>query len=491
MSDTHLDAQFGNSARATNRAPRLLLVGDAMLDRHLVGGVDWISQGAPVPVLHVQRSFCRPGGAGKVAVSMAAMGASPDLVAVIGIDDAGRQFAAALSAESVADDMLVASATARTAVNTRLLAGNSQIAQCEGERPFVDDAARARIVQSVRERMPLADVAVIADGAMGVCDITVCRTLIEAARGRGVPVIVNTERNDFGRYAGASVLTARGAQAATAVGFALHGVDDAIRAGQLLRRDCSIDAVVISLGDQGVVLVAADGTAVIPTRAQHAHDMNGMRDAAVATIAVALGRGCELSAACLLADAAASLQVGPAETARITWEQVVAATEQRPVLCRNKVVSTAQLQEGLQLARAAGKKVGFTNGCFDILHHGHVALLEAAARECDVLVVGVNSDASVTRLKGPPRPFVPAAERKAILAGLSAVTWVCEFDEATPLELIRLVQPDVLVKGADYTPHRIVGADIVVGRGGKVITPVLVPGVSTTMLVDRLRQAPL
>jgi D-beta-D-heptose 7-phosphate kinase/D-beta-D-heptose 1-phosphate adenosyltransferase len=489
MSDVHPCAHLGDSTHESPRPPRLMLVGDAILDRFLVGSVELISE-APVPTLHVQRSFCRPGGAGNVAISMAAMGARPDLVAAIGADDAGRQFAAALATEGVAADALVASSAARTASRTRLLVDHRQVAKFDEGQSLVDGYARDRVARLVRERMALADAAVISDHAMGACDSTVCGTVIEAARGRGIPVIVGPAGRDFGRYAGASVLAPSRDEASLLVGFPVDCVGDAIRAGQLLRRECPVDAVVVMLGDHGAVVVTAASTGVIPSRPRSlACDAEGTRDAAVAALAVAMGRGLGVSAACLLASAAASLQAGHANPDVTTWHEVQAAVGQWAVPSGSKVVGPMQLQQELQAARARGKRVGFTNGCFDILHRGHVALLEAAARECDVLVVGVNSDESVTRLKGPMRPIVPAAGRMAVLAGLSSVSWVCEFGDDTPLELIRLVQPDVLVKGADYTPDRIVGADLVLARGGRVVTPALIPDTSTTRICERIRRA--
>jgi D-beta-D-heptose 7-phosphate kinase/D-beta-D-heptose 1-phosphate adenosyltransferase len=475
------------TAGALRDSPHVLLVGDVMLDRYLVGAVERISPEAPVPVLHVQRSFNRPGGAGNVAVNMSAMGGRPTLLAAVGADDAGRLLAAALEADGVAGTGLVPSAATPTTVKTRLLAGHNQIARFDEESPLVDTATRDRVVALVREHIAEADVAVISDYAKGVCDAAVCRAVIEAARDRGIPVIVDPKGHDFSRYAGAAVLTPNRAETMAVVGFPIRGPDEAVRAGQILRRDHGIDAVVVTLGEQGMVVVAADGSAVIPTQARQVYDVTGAGDSAVATLAVALGRGFELSAACFLANAAAGLQVARVGTARITWDEMLAAIEQQTAISHRKVVSPAELQQEINRARAVGKRIGFTNGCFDILHHGHVALLEAAARECDLLVVGVNSDASVTRLKGAPRPFVPSPERQAVLAGLSAVAWVCEFDADTPLELITLVQPDVLVKGADYAANDIVGADIVRGRGGRVVTPLFVPDASTTTIVDRIR----
>lgn len=476
-------------ADAQRRAPRLLLVGDVMLDRYHVGAVERISPEAPVPVLHVKRSFNRPGGAGNVAVNIAAMGGVPDLVAAVGADEAGRLLMAAIEADGVPATGLVTTPTTPTTVKTRLLAGYNQIARFDEEAVLGDAACRDRIVALVQEHVPQADVVVISDYAKGVCDGRVCRAVIEAARGRGIPVIVDPKGHDFSRYAGASVITPNRAETTAVVGFPVRDPDDAVRAGHALRRDLGIDAVVVTLGEQGMAVVAADGSAVIPTQARQVYDVTGAGDSAVATLAVALGRGLELSAACFLANVAAGLQVARVGTSRVTWDEMLAAIEQQLVISGKKVVNPAELREAVRRARAGGKRIGFTNGCFDILHHGHVALLEAAARECDLLVVGLNSDASVTRLKGAPRPFVPSAERQAVLAGLSAVAWVCEFDDDTPLELIKLVEPDVLVKGADYAAENIVGADIVLGRGGRVVTPLFIPNASTTTIVDRIRLA--
>lgn len=203
-------------------------------------------------------------------------------------------------------------------------------------------------------------------------------------------------------------------------------------------------------------------------------------------LAVSLAEGTPLEEACVLANAAAGIQVSRIGAARISRSEVRAAIDAQSTIDRGKVLGPEALGAAVRRARGEGKKIGFTNGCFDILHHGHVALLEAAARECDLLVVGVNSDASVTRLKGAPRPYVTSAARQAVLAALSSVAWVCEFDGDTPLELIRALEPDVLIKGADYKAADVVGADLVLARGGRVATPLFVANVSTTNIVDHI-----
>ncbi len=476
-------------AAAPLAAPKILLVGDVMLDRYFAGSVDRISPEAPVPVLHVRRSFTRPGGAANVAVNVAAMGGITTVIGAIGDDEAGRCLRAALEQDGVDGDEIATTKSIPTTVKTRLLAGHSQIARFDEEAVLDDADVRRDLVRRITALIANADVAVISDYAKGVCDQPVCRAIIDAARARRIPVIVDPKGGDFSKYAQATVITPNRAEAVAVVGFPIRGPDDAVKAAHLLRDRLSIESAVITLGEQGMVVVSPEGSAVIPTQAKQVFDVTGAGDSAVATLAVAIGRGMPLREACFLANVAAGLQVSRVGTARITWSEVLGAIDQREALARGKVVSRADLQAAVQHARAEGKRIGFTNGCFDILHHGHVQLLEAAAKECDLLVVGVNSDASVTRLKGPPRPFVPSPERQAVLAGLSAVGLVCEFSEDTPLDLIKAVEPDVLVKGADYAADDVVGADIVKARGGRVITPLFVANASTTNIVDRIRLA--
>ncbi|MGB8852074.1 MAG: D-glycero-beta-D-manno-heptose 1-phosphate adenylyltransferase [Pirellulales bacterium] len=476
-----------STAAAPLAAPKILLVGDVMLDRYFAGSVDRISPEAPVPVLHVRRSFNRPGGAANVAVNVAAMGGITTVVGAIGDDEAGRCLRAVLEQDGVDGHEIATTKSIPTTVKTRLLAGHSQIARFDEEAVLDDAEVRRDLVRRITALVADADVAVISDYAKGVCDEPVCRAIIDAARTRRIPVIVDPKGSDFSKYAQATVITPNRAEAVVVVGFPIRGPDDAVKAAHLLRNRFSIESAVITLGEQGMVVVSPEGSAVIPTQAKQVFDVTGAGDSAVATLAVAIGRGMPLREACFLANVAAGLQVSRVGTARITWSEVLGAIDQSETLARGKVVSRVDLQAVVQQARAEGKRIGFTNGCFDILHHGHVQLLEAAARECDLLVVGVNSDASVTRLKGPPRPFVPSPERQAVLAGLSAVGLVCEFSEDTPLDLIKAVEPDVLVKGADYAADSVVGADIVKARGGRVVTPLFVANASTTNIVDRIR----
>ena len=459
-----------------------------MLDRSFTGSVDRISPEAPVPVLLVRQAFNRPGGAANVAVDIAAMGGITTVLGAIGDDEAGRCLLAALEQNGVDGREIVTTRSIPTTVKTRLLAGHHQLARFDEEAILSDTEVHRDFSRRITSLITHADVVVISDYAKGVCDHVVCRAIIDAARKRRVPVIVDPKGTDFSKYAQATVITPNRAEAVAVVGFPIHGPADAVKAGHVLRDQFSIESAVITLGELGMVVVSPAGAAVIPTQAKQVFDVTGAGDSVVATVAVAVGRGMPLHEACVLANAVAGLQVSRVGTSRITWGEALGAIDQCQTVARGKVVNLADLEAAVRQARAEGKRIGFTNGCFDILHHGHVQLLEAAAKECDLLIVGVNSDASVTRLKGPPRPFVPSPERQAVLAGLSVVDLVCEFSADTPLDLIKAIEPDVLVKGGDYAADDLVGADIVKARGGRVVTALFVANASTTNIVDRIRR---
>jgi len=459
--------------------------GDVMLDRYLVGPVERISPEAPVPVLHVASSFERPGGAANVAANIRSLGAVPRLVGIVGTDEAGQQLSAVLTDCDVATEWLQCSAAIRTTTKTRLLSGHQQIARFDVEEsPGAETLGLCK--QSVEASLAESTAAVISDYAKGLCDPELCQAVIATARRRSIPVIVDPKGDDFAKYAGATVITPNRREAMQASGIAISTADDGIRAGRELQRRHGFEWVVVTLGEQGMVLVSDSETHHLPTRARTVFDVTGAGDTVVAALAAGLGRGMQMADACRFANLAAGIQVARVGTARVHLHEVLAAEDEEAARALGKVLSREQLVAAVRRARSEGRSIGFTNGCFDILHHGHVALLEAAARECDALVVAVNSDASVTRLKGPPRPFVPAVYRKAVLAALESVAFVVEFEEDTPRELIAAIAPDVLVKGGDYSVAEVVGADLVTAAGGRVVTPLFVPDVSTTNIVSRI-----
>ena len=461
------------------------MVGDVMLDRYFEGVVERVSPEAPVPVVRVLRTFDRPGGAANTAVNIAALGGRPMLVGTTGTDAAANAVRRLVEVAGVSGESLVSVDAVPTTVKTRLLDGHQQVARFDEERPFDDADARVSLCTLIEARLPRARLTVISDYAKGVCDTAVCRTVIDGGRRHGTQVIVDPKGTDFAKYAGAAVITPNQGEAAAVVGFAIRDAEDGLRAARWIRDAFEITSVIVTLGDKGLVMVGPDRAAVIPTRARRVCDVTGAGDTMVAMLAVALAEGTAIEEACHLANAAAGLQVARIGATTVTRQEVHVSLE-RPPVAADKIMKLERLASMVRHARAEGRRIGFTNGCFDMLHHGHVAVLEAAAAECDVLVVGLNSDASVRRLKGPTRPVVPAESRRAVLAALSSVAWVCEFDDDTPLELIRAIEPDVLVKGGDYTVDTIVGADLVLARGGRVMTVPLVPHASTTSLVDRV-----
>jgi len=469
----------------TDSSKVVAILGDVMLDRYLDGSVDRISPEAPVPVLRVNRRFQRPGGAANVAANIRSLGGVPRLVGLVGADDSATSLAAALEESGVTADWLVRSPTYPTTTKTRLLASQFQIARFDEEAmPGGPDTAAC--AEAVAAAAAGALAIVVSDYAKGVCSSAVCRKAIEVGRARGLPVVIDPKDADFTKYSGATVITPNRKEAAAACRIAIDSPEQAIEAARELRERHAFEWVVVTLGEQGMVAVSATDALAIPTHAKRVFDVTGAGDTVVAALALCLARGMQMADACRYANIAAGVQVSRIGASQVSWSDVLHAESASTARAFGKIREPEDLLASVQAARAEGRRIGFTNGCFDILHHGHVALLDAAARECDDLIVAVNSDASVTRLKGPPRPFVPAAYRKSVLAALESVAYVVEFDTDTPLDLIAAIRPDVLIKGADYKPGEVVGADIVQAAGGRVVTPLFVPHVSTTNIVDRI-----
>ena len=483
--DDRGDAAHRTVELATTRKSRIVVVGDLMLDRYYDGSVDRVSPEAPVPVLHVRRSFEHPGGAANVAANIAAMESDIAVIGLTGIDDSASRLRSLLVSAGVECDSIVSTTTIPTTTKTRLLTSHHQIARFDLEEQANDPSARSSLIQCFESSLAHADTVVLSDYAKGVCHPDVCETVIAGARRMGRPVIVDPKSVDFSKYRGATVITPNRSEAAASTGISIHSPADAVLAARTIHQLHQIESVVITLGEQGMVLFTTDEATLIPTQAKHVFDVTGAGDTVVAALAVCLARGMNLSQACHLANIAAGLQVAKIGTCPITWNEIALATGTQSIP-NGKVLPLDAITVVCNDAKRSGKIVGFTNGCFDILHHGHAALLEAAAKECDILIVGLNSDASVRRLKGNPRPYVAAQHRAALLAALESVSYVVEFDEDTPLATIEAIAPDVLIKGADYSSRDVVGAHVVTARGGRVVTPLFVPDVSTTNLVERI-----
>jgi D-beta-D-heptose 7-phosphate kinase/D-beta-D-heptose 1-phosphate adenosyltransferase len=469
------------------RRGTVLVVGDAMLDRYVFGVVRRISPEAPVPVLAVERELAMPGGAGNVVRNLTALGAAVAFVSVVGDDQAGSDLTGLIGGQPGVEPWLLVQGGRHTTTKTRFLANGQHILRADQEvvQPIHPRLAD-RMIKIASDAVAATAVLVLSDYGKGVLDGDTAQKLIDAARAAGRPVVVDPKGRDFSRYAGADIVTPNRTELAEATGLAVDTEDGVVAAMRALQAAHGFGAVLVTRSEDGMTLLDGARLHHFPAEAEEVHDVSGAGDTVVATLAAGLAAGLALPVAARLANIAAGIVVGKVGTAVAREEEIIEAlTPERGAL--RKVMSRSAAAEQVERWRRRGWRIGFTNGCFDLLHPGHVHLLEQARSWCDRLVVGLNTDGSVKRLKGAARPIQGEAARAAVLASLATVDCVTLFDEDTPVELIRLIRPDVLVKGADYTPDEVVGGDIVQDYGGQVRLAALLPGNSTTATVARIK----
>lgn len=474
---------------------RILCVGDVMLDRFVSGTIRRISPESPVPVLSFGATQLYPGGAANVARNVAALGGHCTLIGVVGDDDSGRMLAGELrSTGQVRPDFVVA-ADRPTTEKTRFVAHGQHVLRVDQEdaRAIAPETAAALLAR-IESAIAGHRVLVLSDYAKGVLTDEVVGRAIALARGAGLAIVVDPKSKNFARYAGATVITpnTKEIEAATDIDPA-EGDAQAVAAGERGLEQSHCEAILITRAERGMTLVRRGAPPVhIASQAREVFDVVGAGDTVVATLSLALGAGGDLEEAARVANIAAGIAVGRRGTSTVSQSDLLDALTKAGAtdshIHAGKVMRIAESAEIARMWRHDGLKVGFTNGVFDILHLGHINLLRFCRRNCDRLIVGINSDASVRRLKGPERPFNGEADRAEVLAALDMVDAVVIFEEDTPLALIERVQPDVLVKGADYTLDNIVGAEVVLGRGGKVLRFDLVPGRSSTNLINKSRE---
>jgi D-beta-D-heptose 7-phosphate kinase/D-beta-D-heptose 1-phosphate adenosyltransferase len=468
---------------------RVLVVGDVMLDRYIWGAVRRISPEAPVPVVQLTSETEVPGGAANVARNLAGLGLEVELAGVTG-SDAARTSLMRLLAEAAIDTNGLRIASDRgTTTKTRVIGNHQQMMRIDSEHSGVlADVDSAALLDAVAARLPVVDALILSDYAKGVLTGRLCAELIAVARAHGVPVLVDPKGRDFTRYAGATAITPNRAELTEACGVDAGDQAALLAAGAALRAQLGLETLAVTLSEQGMALIDALGTHLIPAVAKEVFDVSGAGDTVIATFAAALAAGLVHRDAAHLANLAAGVVVGKVGTAVIETEDLLAAISDEAALEQAaKIRPLPTLIEQARRWQAAGERVVFTNGCFDLLHVGHVSYLERARRHGHRLIVGLNTDRSVRALKGAGRPMVGEADRARILAALAAVDAVVLFDEPTPLALIEALRPDILAKGADYREEDVVGAEEVRGWGGQVVLVPLVAGRSTTALVDRLR----
>lgn len=469
---------------------RVLVVGDVMLDRFVYARVSRISPEAPVPVLAIEREMTSLGGAGNVARNIASLGGRATLIGGRGEDDAGDHIAELLAREPAIEDALVVLEDARTTEKIRYIADQQQVMRADHEAPW-PDPVNAMALAVAREAIAHHDVLVISDYAKGFLPPVLVQGLIALARSHGKPVIVDPKGVAFAHYDGATVITPNRSETGLVTGMET-GSDAAVAdaAQSLLSRLPALDAVLVTRGAAGLSLAERGRDIVhVPSRARDVFDVSGAGDTVVAALALSLAVQSDLQSAARLANIAAGIAVAMVGTAAVTGSEIAAELQTRQMeSVEKKIVPLARALEWLALWRAEGRKIGFTNGCFDLVHPGHISLLTQARARCDRLVVGLNADASVRRLKGDGRPVQDETARAIVLASLAAVDLVVMFAEDTPDNLIRQIRPDILIKGADYKRENIVGADFVASYGGEVMLAELVPDRSTSDLIGRARK---
>lgn len=463
---------------------RVLVVGDVMLDRYWYGDTGRISPEAPVPVVRIGNEEQRLGGAGNVALNLARVGVQTTLLGVVGDDEAAVTMRRLLEDADV-DTHFLTSPTHPTIDKLRVLSRNQQLIRLDSEQSFAMDGAfdDAALAEHFERLLAQADAVICSDYGKGT--LRRIQALIAQARMAEVPVLVDPKGTDWRRYAGATLMTPNRSEFDAVAG---HAPDEETleETAQAIRSDLDLQALLVTRSEQGMSLFTETGHLHLPTHAQEVFDVTGAGDTVIALLAGGVAAGQSWAEAAALANLAAGIVVAKLGTATVTLVELRRAARLRHNESRG--VSDAQhLAALIEEAHGHGERVVMTNGCFDLLHPGHIEYLEAARELGDWLVVAVNDDASVTRLKGPTRPINPVEHRMRVLVGLAAVDWVVPFGEDTPARLIRVLKPDVLVKGGDYNVLEIAGADDVLAAGGEVRVLDFVDGYSTTDMIERMQ----
>ncbi len=466
---------------------KLLVVGDLMLDRYLKGSVKRISPEAPVPVISSCAQEDRLGGAANVAANLASLGCEVMLSGICGEDEQGQSLRGLLEARGITA-ALHQSATAPTITKTRLVSGQQQLLRLDAESPFTS-LDQIELLKLAKEKLTGIDALIISDYAKTTLPDP--QPLIQAARSLGIPVLVDPKGSDYARYRGATLVTPNLSEFALVAGETASDEELYAHASDL-REALNLDAVVVTLSERGIAGIEAGANFRIAAQAKEVFDVTGAGDTVIAVIAAGLAARQPLKEAVTLANLAASIVVAKTGTATLTsveLNQALLASQDSSAESLSGVLNLDQLLKMKKDCEAGGEKLVLTNGCFDLLHPGHIAYLSQARALGNKLVVAVNSDASVTRLKGASRPINPLSSRLTMLAALESVDAVISFDSDTPEELIASVLPHVLVKGGDYEVEQIAGHRQVLAAGGEVKVLEFLPGFSSSELIERIKNS--
>jgi D-beta-D-heptose 7-phosphate kinase/D-beta-D-heptose 1-phosphate adenosyltransferase len=474
------------------QSPRLLVVGDLILDRYTWGDAERVSPEAPVLVLHADEEEIRLGGAASVAFLLRALQAEVHLAGVIGDDAHGRALSRLLEETGINQEMVVTDLSRPTTTKERFMGRAAhrhpqQILRVDREqRRSLDAGLEGQLVGAIERHLPAVQAVLVSDYAKGACTVGLLENVIATANRSDLPVFIDPARGtDIQRYRRATLLAPNRAEAEAATGLPIRSPDDALSAGRNLRETLAVGAVVVKLDSEGMVLIESGHAEHYPTRARSVYDVTGAGDMVLAMAALCRASGISWDETVRLANVAAGLEVEKLGVAPVTRSEVRAELARAGPAA--KIVDLPELIALVERHRRHGRAIVFTNGCFDLLHVGHARCLQEAARLGHVLIVAINSDAGVRRLKGPTRPVIKQADRAALVASLGCVDHVIVFEEDTPHELLRRLRPDILVKGGTYTLDQVVGREVVESYGGKVCVIPPVPGVSTTAVINALR----
>ncbi len=460
-----------------------------MLDRFIRGKILRISPEAPIPVLHIEDEVAILGGAGNVVRNLEALGAFVTFISVVGKDKDGDHIQNLLKDLPKVRASLLVNEGRITTTKTRFIAGNQQVLRTDSEQTLPLEAPlEDELVRQIKDQISSHDLVILSDYAKGLFSPQGLQSIILEARTQKKPILVDPKGRDYSRYKGATLLTPNHHELASVMTTPPETEEDLVNAAKDVMETCNIEAMIITRGEKGMTLVKASGLIEhLSTKALEVFDVSGAGDTVIATLAVSLAAGATFSNAISLANTAAGLVVAKVGTAVVhTQELIEALHSQETHAHEEKILTKNKAEEHIQKWKRLGQRVVFTNGCFDLLHPGHIFLLKEAKKRGDRLIVGLNTDKSIKRLKGETRPVQQEAARAFVLSSLECIDLVVLFDEDTPLELIKTLRPDVLVKGSDYTVDQVVGASFVQSYGGKVHLVDLVDGQSTTSLIAKM-----
>ena len=488
-SSPHIPADLRHLDLSGFSALRVLVAGDFMLDEYLWGRVERISPEAPVAVVDVERETRTLGGAGNVVNNLVALGARVEVLGLVGDDHPGQLLRQEMARLGVETAGLLAEPQRRTSRKTRVMAGAQQVVRIDRESKTLAGADFLQAAgQFLQDRLPHLNAIVLSDYAKGALTPPLLQDIISRGRSQELPVVVDPKGSDYSGYAGATLITPNRKEAELAAGQSLARREDLVRAGVRLREDLGLDHLLITLGPDGMLLFPRQGPEVhIPTRAREVFDVSGAGDTVAAVMALGLAAWDNPRLAATLANLAAGVVVGKVGTAPVFRAELERELGLRSAGLDDKILAWPELVLKVAHLQAQGKKVVFTNGCFDLLHGGHIKFLEDSRRLGDALVVALDTDASVRRVKGEGRPVIGEAQRRRILAALEAVDLVTVFESAKLPEILASLKPDILTKGSNYPEAQVAGREIVLGYGGEVrLLPVTEP-VSVSDLIQRIK----